>query len=212
MTTETIEKVEATAPAEAQTTEPKKEAETPASLATAEAATAEPKKTETKTDAPAVPAKYELKLPEGSKFDATFTGKVEALAKEKQWSQERAQEYIDERHAWDAEREQAQLQQLSTLNDKTWKDELMADPDIGGQKFEQSGHLAHKGAEWLGGKEFADALKAAKLNHHPQLFRGLVKLGRAGAPDTLANPTHKITNGKQAQERSWYPEMFEKKE
>jgi hypothetical protein len=209
MTTETIEKVEATAATESktETTEAKTEAKAPESMVSEGAKAQET--TQTKT--PEAKA-YELKLPEGSKFDATFTAKVEALAKEKNWSNERAQEFIDERHAWETEFVQAQQQHYTTLNEKTWKEQLMADPDVGGQKFEENGHLAFKGAEWLFGKEGAEQIKAANLNHHPLLFKGLVKLGRAGAPDKLANPNHQITTGKQAPERSWYPEMFEKKE
>jgi len=153
--------------------------------------------------------KFELKLPEGSKLDANYLQSIEALAKEKGWTNERAQEAVDERHAALTEFEAQQSQALADLNDKTWKDELMKDSEVGGQKFEESGHLAMKGAEWAFGKEFAEELKSLKLNHHPKLFKGLVKIGRERANDKIVMP-NQITKGTTRPEEAWYPSMFNK--
>lgn len=213
-------KVNEAAPATAPTAEPVKTEVNPvAATPTPEAAkptesmvtSAEPKESlESKEAKPAVPEKYELKLPADSKLDAAYVAKVESLAKEKGWSNERAQESIDDRHAAITEYEQQQAVQLATFNDKTWKEELMNDPDVGGQKFEESGHLAFKGAEWLFGKEGAAELKAMKLNHNPMLFKGCVKLGRANESDKIVIPGDQTTSGKLPLEQQMYPNMFKK--
>lgn len=152
---------------------------------------------------PAVPEKYELKLPEGSNADASYLEKVASLAKEKGWTNERAQEYVDDRHAAIVEHAETQKQELLNLNGKTWMEELQKDPDVGGAKFKESGELAYEGAVRAFGKEFADELKAMNLNHHPRLFKGLVKLGREMQPDQLVKGTQ--TQGAKKEEEVWYP-------
>lgn len=187
--------------------------------ATAAPAAAEPKKEEPKPDTkadpteaakPAVPEKYELKLPDGSKLGADAVAKVEALAKEKGWTNERAQEALEQRHAAVSEFEQVQASSLKNLNEVTWKEQLQADPDVGGQKFEQSGHLAYKAAERFGGKEFADQLKAMNLNHQPMLFKYLVKVGRAMESDNFV-PNNPKAPGSEPPEKRMYPDMYKDK-
>lgn len=178
----------------------------------------EPKKEEEKSPAekqiekPAVPDKYELKLPDGSKLGKVDVAKVESLAREKGWSQEKAQEVLNDRHAFRSEMEQQQSQTIKDLNEKTWKEQLMADPEVGGQKFEQSGHLAYKAVERFGGKEFADQLKAMNLNHQPELFKMLVNIGKAMESDKFVTNNPSAAGGKVPPEARMYPEMFKKKE
>lgn len=172
---------------------------------------AEEKKPEAKPEEakPAIPEKYELKLPEGSKLGGEQLAKIEALAKEKGWSQERAQEAVDERNAWQVEREQAQAQEIQRLNDKIWLEELKKDPDIGGTKFEESGHIAFKAAERFGGKEFADQLKQLKLNHHPQLFKFLVSVGRSMESDKIVMGATNTKGAGTRPEQRMYPDSPE---
>lgn len=178
----------------------------------------EPKKEEPKPDAktdpakPAVPDKYELKLPDGSKLGKADVAKVESLAREKGWSNEQAQVALEQRHAAVSEFEAGQVQSVKTLNDTTWKEQLMADPEVGGQKFEQSGHLAYKAVERFGGKEFADELKAMHLNHQPKLFKMLVNIGRAMESDRFITNNPSAAGGKLPPEARMYPEMYKKKE
>lgn len=171
----------------------------------------EGEKEKTETTAAKIPEKYDLKLPKDSKLDATYLEKVQAIAKEKGWTNERAQEHIEERHAAITEFETGQRRELETLNDKTWKEELFADPDFGGKNFEQNGHMAYKAAERFGGKEFADSMKAMKLNHHPQLFKFLVRVGRAMESDKIVT-TNERTSGSMPIEQRLYPNMFKSKE
>lgn len=160
---------------------------------------------------PVVPEKYDLKLPQDSKLSADVVAKIEANAKAKGWTQERAQEAVDERDAWEAQRAQDQSQQIQHLNDKVWKEELAIDPEYGGQKFEESGHFAHKAAERYGGKEFADQLKSMKLNHQPMLFKFLVNVGRSMESDKAVN-LNKQTGSSLPKEQQMYPDMYKNKE
>ena len=181
----------------------------------AEAKPAEGAKTEeTKAAKPEEAKKEEtldLKLPEGSKLDASIVEKVTAFAKEKGLTSEQAQTIIDEKHSAVEEYDAQQKQVLATANDVTWKDELMKDPDIGGTKFEEAGILAAKAADQWFGEGFAEQLKTMKLNHNPTLFRGLVKLAKAGANDTAVIPGNNPGRGKEPVEKLMYPNMFKEK-
>lgn len=219
-TTATAAETTQTAAAASTTTEAPVKADAPkeepkGSMVTVEAEAPKPEdKGKDPAEKPAVPEKYELKLPQGSQLEPSYLEKVASLAKEKGWSNARAQEYIDDRHAAVAEYQTKQQADLQTLNLKTWKEELMADPDFGGKNFEVSGHLAYKAAERFGGKEFAEVLKTSQLNHHPQLFRFLVRVGKAMESDTFVESKN-TSPGRGTQEdklRAAYPSMFKTKE
>lgn len=172
------------------------------------------KEKEPKEVKPAVPEKYELKLPEGSQADASYLESVAALAKEKKWSNERAQEHVDAQLSAVSDYVKKQQSDLQNLNGKTWKEELMNDPDFGGKHFEENGHIAYKAAVALAGKEFADELKAMNLNHHPRLFKLLVRAGKQMEPDKLVESKH-TTSGKQTKEeklKAAYPSMYKEKD
>lgn len=236
MATENTPAAAATAPA------PETKIDTPAAATAAPVVEAEPKVGETKTEPakaalesmvtktdeaakpkeevpaantakPAVPEKYDLKLPTDSKLGTDVVAKIETLAKEKGWSNERAQEAIDERSQWQAEAAAAQSQQIMHLNDKEWPEQLAKDPDVGGQKFEESGHLAYKAAERFGGKAFADELKTLKLNHQPLLFKYLVSVGRAMESDKGVFPNiNSPGKSNLPKEQQMYPDMYKTKE
>jgi len=176
-------------------------------------AAAEPeKKVEEAAAKPAVPEKYELKLAEGSKLSATAVEEVSALAKAKGYTNEQAQELLDQRQTAVSSYQEQLQQELATLNDKTWKQELIADKEFGGAKFDENMILAHSAAEKWFGKEFADSLKAAGLNHNPRLMKGLHRIAMAGANDTAVLPGNQDSRGKVPLERQMYPKMFDNKE
>lgn len=196
---------------------------------TTEPAKAPPESMVTKTEVPAevkkeeapaaaavksvVPEKYDLKLPKDSKLGTDAVAKIETLAKEKGWSNERAQEAIDERSQWQAEAAAAQSNEIKHLNEKVWKDQLISDPEVGGKDFEQNGHLAFKAAERFGGKEFAQALKTLHLNHQPMFFKHLVGVGKAMESDTGVFPNiNSPGNSKLPKEQQMYPDMYKSKE
>lgn len=169
---------------------------------------------ETKPETPAVPEKYELKLPEDSRLKPEAVQEIETFAKANRLSNEAAQKVLERENSAIVNFAAAQQTQLKTMNETTWKEQLMADKEVGGskEKFEESGHLAYRAAETFGGKEFADELKALNLNHSPKLFKTLVRIGRAMADDKMVLTSPNTSSGKDPIEKQWYPKMFEKKE
>jgi len=155
---------------------------------------------------PNVPAELKLELPKDSKLDATDLERVLSYAKEKGLSSEQASELLARENEAVASYAEKQAEILKQTNEVTWKNELMADPEFGGAKFEEHGQIAHRAAERFFGKEFADELKATNLNHQPALFRGLVRIGKMiqddkalipGLGGSEQKPIEKIFYGKQ---------------
>lgn len=167
-------------------------------------AKAETKQTEEK------PVELALVLPEGSKVDKSTLDETLKLAKEKGWSQEYAQSYLDAKHTAIESFAKQQQDIMSDLNERTWKDELVADKEFGGSKFEENGILAHKAASKFFGQEFADELVSMKLNHHPKLFRGLVRIAQAMSDDVSVHSGPKSDDSNIPLEQKMYPTMFNK--
>lgn len=191
------------------------EKQDPAKPATAEDKTApkvEDKKPEAKApEVKAVPDKYELKLPDNSKLGASDIAKIEALAKERGWSNDRAQEALSERSAWESERDQAHNQTLDNLHEKVWLEQLQADAEVGGQAFEQNSHLAGKALERFLKPDELKALTAMKLNRQPILFKLAARIGKAMESDkAIINQNHGNTSV--PKEQQMYPGMFKNKE
>lgn len=132
-----------------------------------------------------VPEKYDLKLPEGSKLDQKAIEGVAEYAKAQKLTNEQAQAVLERDNAVATQYAETMTNQLKSMNETTWKDQLVADKDFGGTNFEASGRLAARGAEAFFGAEFTEELKAMNLNHHPKLFKGFVKIGRAMMDDKL---------------------------
>jgi len=155
---------------------------------------------------PNVPAELKLELPKDSKLDATDLERVLSYAKEKGLSSEQASELLARENEAVASYAEKQAEILKQTNEVTWKNELIADPEFGGAKFEEHGQIAQRAAEKFFGKEFADELKATNLNHQPALFRGLVRIGKMlqddkavipGLGGSEQRPIEKIFYGKQ---------------
>lgn len=177
-------------------------------------------KTEVKEEAKAEPTtatekkeekveKYDLKLPEGSTWDASKVEAVASLAKEKGWSNERAQQYIEDGHVHEARIAESNAAHLKTLNETSWKQEIEKDPEFGGAQFEKSGHHFYRAVETFAGKEFAEELKTMNLNHHPKLFKMMARVGRAidGDKIVISGKPNNDTAGIPI-ERRLYPDMF----
>ncbi len=170
-------------------------------------------KPEVKVEPAAVkPAEYALKLAEGSKLSASAIEEVSTLAKAKGYTPEVAQELLDQRQSAVNSYAEKQQQELVLLNDTTWKNELIADKEIGGAKFDENMILAHSAAEKWFGKEFAENLKAGHLNHNPRLVKGLFRIAKAGANDTHVQSANQAAGGKVPLEQQMYPNMFKTKE
>lgn len=134
-----------------------------------------------------VPEKYEVTLPEGHSFSPAQLDAIADFAKKQGFSNEQAQALVETQHAAIKSYAESEATRLKTHNEQNWKSELQSDPAIGGQNFEANGLKAAQAAEWAFGEGFANELKAMNLNHHPKLFRGLVKIANALANDKLVS-------------------------
>jgi len=146
------------------------------------------------------PAK--LKLPEGMKADdptlKTFT---ETVVDDKLDPQTRGQKLLDlYNNAVSAMREQT-LKVWNETNE-AWKNEVRADADIGGAKFEATKTTITKAIDSLGPElsvAFRQGLDATGAGNHPAIWKGLAKLAErltegghvSGNPPAAGKPTIK---------------------
>jgi hypothetical protein len=157
-----------------------------------------------------VPDKYDIKLPDGSLLDAGAVEKASSFAKDLGLSNENAQKLLDRESAAILGYQQAQATQLKNQNDTTWKNELIADKEFGGQAFDENGEIAYNAASKWFGDEFCTAIKQMGINHHPLLFKGLVRLGKASANDKLVIPGAQ-GDGQERIQDVFYPSMKKEK-
>ena len=188
----------------------------------------EPPKTDSPAK-PAVPAKYELKLPENSHLEATVTERTDAIARELGLSNEAAQKVLEFAHT-----------ELGTAVDKAvaakialhqpggaewakmvegWKGETLADPFLGSTPEEREASVA-KGELVLArfteahpqdAQAFKDFLKTSGLANHPSAVRFLVYLGRSASEDTLVVPDGQgVGSSDEVRLRNMYPTMAAK--
>lgn len=147
---------------------------------------AETKKPETSEapPAPAVPEKYELKLPEGSLLATETVQKIEEFAKANKLSPEKAQELLV--------REDALLKshvesQLSAHNERveSWRVAASKDKEIGGEAFGQNAELAKRAVEKFGSTELKQMLDVTGFGNHPEVIRVFARIGKAMSEDKI---------------------------
>lgn len=134
--------------------------------------------------APVVPAGIELKLPEGFVVDAPGLDGFKTLALEAGLDSPKAQKILDHYISFESQRADAAAK-AAVEQDAKWAAELKVDPEIGGDKWNESLVQARKGLKHVG-VEVAQVLRDAGLGNNPQLVRAFVKLGRSLAEDSVS--------------------------
>lgn len=134
--------------------------------------------------APVVPAAIELKLPEGFVVDAPGLDGFKTLALEAGLDSPKAQKILDHYISFESQRADAAAK-AAIEQDAKWAAELKVDPEIGGDKWNESLVQARKGLKHVG-VEVAQVLRDAGLGNNPQLVRAFVKLGRSLAEDSVS--------------------------
>lgn len=135
---------------------------------------------------PAVPEKYDLKLPEGSPLDPSRMEEIAALAKERGLSNEAAQELLNGEHAALDKYVSKQTEAL-VQKDQAWVAQLQADPDFGRDKFAENVEHAKRFLQKFGDPELMEQLEKSRLGNFPPLVKALSRAGRAMAPDQIVN-------------------------
>lgn len=145
------------------------------------------------TEKPTVPESYELSLPEGLTVDEAVTGKFAELAKECELSQEAAQKLYSEMAPLMAQRQKEQIDAVYAQ----WKEDAVADKEIGGDKLDENMAFAKKTFDQFGTPELGDFLKASGLANHPELLRWAVRVGKATSEDRMTGATTKPSSNAQ---------------
>lgn len=154
-----------------------------------------------------VPEKYDIKLPEGSKIDPGALPKIEELAKAQGLSNEEAQKAVNNLSALAGQfQEQAaksheQVQAQNIENAKAgWLKQSQADPEIGGDKFNESVNYAKRALTKINDPELIKILNDSGLGNHPAVIRSYAKLGRQLADDKSVSGGDAISTGKSTAE------------
>lgn len=157
--------------------------------------------TEQPKDAPVVPEKYDLKIPEGSPLDNSAVERISTLAKEKGLSNEHAQLLLEnESKALSSYVDGQEKQLTKTLNE--WMEQVKSDPEIGGTSFDANLQLAKDVVNRFGTDKFKEQLEKSRLGNHPELIRMFVKIGKAMGSDSLVTP------GAQSPDKKALSDMF----
>lgn len=136
-----------------------------------------------KENKPAAPEKYEFTPPEGQELDANALAVFEPIAKELGLSQEQAQKLVDIYPQIQQQQAEAWSKQVAD-----WGEQVKADKEIGGDKFNASVGAAQRALDQFGNTELREYLNASGLGNHPALVRFCAKVGKAMAEDTFVVP------------------------
>lgn len=200
--TETAQ-VEPNAVAPAATTEVTESPKVATKAETAEAPKAEADKT--KEESPVVTAKYDLKLPEGALVDAAHAEKVSSFAKDAGFSQEQAQALLDRDVAMAKEQH---AKHEAVIAD--WKQQVMNDPELGGDKLAAKHEAAQRALKLFGSDETLDFLDGG-LGNHPAALRFLSRIGEAAKDDKAFIPTQSGKGTPKSAAEEFYGYMNEQK-
>ena len=127
---------------------------------------------------------YEFKAPEGVELDANMLGAFSEAAKELKLPQEAAQALIDKMvPAMEANN----VAMLDTMRG-AWKQQTIADVDLGGPKLAETIATAKRGLEFAGTPALKKLLDDSGLGNHPEVIRAFHKVGAAiGQDGNLVN-------------------------
>lgn len=149
-----------------------------ATTATEPATDASTQATETKTDEVQVPETYELKMPEGVELDKAAADEFTAIAKELKLDQATAQKLADVAAAQALRRVEQHVQQVTA-----WAEQVKADKEIGGDKFDENLGVARKALSTFGSPELAKLLDDSGFGNHPEIVKAFYKVGKAISED-----------------------------
>lgn len=156
--------------------------------------TATTPETPAKDAAPVVPETYDLKLPDGVEVDPSFIERTAAKARTLGLTNEGGQKLLEadiaEAQAREAAHDKAWAPGTGTewlARDAAWKQAVLADPELGGNPIKRAATV--NTANLVLSKYFdasvAEWLKDSGLGSHPEIIRGLARLGRGMSEGSL---------------------------
>ncbi len=135
---------------------------------------------------PAIPV-YDLAkftAPEGMTLDAEQLKPALELFKESRLSQETAQKFIDMATQRELAAANRSVQAYIDLNTK-WQGEVMADPEIGGPKWDASKASVDRLMDRLNIPGLKEALNLTGAGNHPAVVKAFVRLGKMTSEDRI---------------------------
>ncbi len=130
-------------------------------------------------------AEYNFTLPEGFTADEELTGELKTLAKENGFSPEVAQKIAD----LGVKMQQKQAEAWQTQVDQ-WAEQVKADKELGGEKFNENISLAKQALDKFGGQELKDLLQSTGFGNHPAIVKAFYNIGKSVSNDSLV-----VSNG-----------------
>jgi len=123
-------------------------------------------------------------LSEGIEADEATMDEFKVLAKEENWSQEKAQKLVDLQNkamirAGDA------LKQRWYDTQKEWRDSTENDKAFGGDKLDESLVFAKSAIKKFGNDAFSEMLESTGMGNHPEIVRFLYKIGKSISEDDI---------------------------
>lgn len=135
------------------------------------------------------PETYDLTAPEGFTLDADSLELAAPVFKELNLNNEQANKLMPVAAKF-AERIQQQGQQAIMTEvqaqRKAWAEEAQSDPEMGGDKWDETLSLSAKALDALGypkGSPFRSFLTDSGLGNHPEMIRAMRKIGKAVGED-----------------------------
>lgn len=152
------------------------------------------------------PGEIVLALPEGSHLDAKAVERIVADAKARGLNQEQAQDLLKREN--DAVAGYVKGQTDAYANEQTaWMAAIKADPEIGGQKFDESVTLAKRAVDAYGSDAFKKALNDTGLGNHPELVRVFARIGKTITQDDKILAPGRMPAAKRSPEQVFYPDV-----
>lgn len=131
------------------------------------------------------PADIELTLPEGVEADPELLDGFRALAKESGLKGESAQKVVD-LYVQAQQRAEQKAQAAWEQRQQEWLENLKADKDIGGAKWEENKAIARRAMARFSTPELDQFLDASGFGNHPEMVKLAIRLGKAISEDSIA--------------------------
>jgi len=123
-------------------------------------------------------------LSEGIETDKATMDEFKVLAKEENWSQEKAQKLVDLQN-------KAMIRVGDTLKQrwngvqKEWRESTENDKAFGGDKLDESLVFAKSAIKKFGNDAFTEMLENTGMGNHPEVVRFLYKIGKSISEDDI---------------------------
>jgi hypothetical protein len=132
---------------------------------------------------------YKFEMPEGMEVDKAAADEFSQIAKDLKLDQEAAGKLAQV----GVKMMQRQVEAHANLV-QGWVDQVKADKEIGGDKFDESLAVARKAMDAFGTPGLKEILDSTGLGNHPEVIRAFVKAGKAISEDRVISGKPPGTN------------------